>query len=120
MRTQLVIGCIALALLTSVAHAAAPTTDPVGDDALAERLAQMAQSNLASRSISDIVLREAAALLEAACKLSPTDPRFPKLRAEAALALHDSDAALEAFKQSAAQDGNDQVAQVNIIDLYAA
>ena len=42
------------------------------------------------------------------------------LRAEACLSLHDVAGALEALKQAASIDGNDQVAQVKIIDLYAA
>ena len=80
----------------------------------------VAQTNLAMRAISDTTLSEAAALLEGACKLNPTDQRYPHLRADACLALHDNDGALEALNQCAALDGADQVAQVQIIDLYAA
>src|SRR5438093_1920160 len=120
MLKQLATGFTTLLLFTATIRAAAPTTDPAGDAAVAERLAQMAQSNLATRAIGDITLREAAALLEAACKLDPTDPRYPHLRAEACLSLGDRDGALEALKQAGLIDGSDQGAQTQIIDLYAA
>jgi tetratricopeptide (TPR) repeat protein len=129
MLKHLAIGLTSLALVTTTALAAAPTTDPVGDAALAERIAQMAQSNLAGRAITDTTLKEAAALLEAASKLDPTDARYPHLRAEACLSLltsdpvgsrHYADDALDALKQAANIDGSDQGAQVQIIDLYAA
>src|SRR5438034_11453705 len=120
MRKRLAIVLTLLFLLPTVSNAAPPTTDPVGDSALAERFTQMAQNNLASRAIGDITLREAAALLEAACKLDNTEPRFAHLRAEACLSLRDTEGALEALKLAASLDGNDQVAQAQIIDLYAA
>src|SRR5581483_10259068 len=87
MLKQLAIGCTIL-LLATATQAATPTTDPVGESALAERLAQMAQSNLTTRAISDITLREAASLLEAATKLDPNgempgDERYAHLWAEA-------------------------------------
>src|SRR6185369_13516482 len=71
--------------------AATPTTDPVGDAAIAEHLAQMAQGSLASRAINDTTL------MEAACKLDPGDPRYPRLRAEACLSLQDEDGAIDAL-----------------------
>src|SRR4051812_41673354 len=120
MRKRLVIVLALLFLLPSATQAAPPTTDPVGDGALAERFTQMAQNNLASRAIGDITLREAAALLEAACKLDNTEPRYAHLRAEACLSLRDTEGAMEALKLAASLDGNEQVAQVQIIDLFAA
>jgi tetratricopeptide (TPR) repeat protein len=103
-----------------IARADTPTTDPVGDAALAQRAAQIAQTNLATRTVNNITLREAALLLEAAAKLDPTDGRYPHLRSEACLSLHDTEGALDALKQCAALDGSDQGAQVQMIDLYSA
>src|SRR5438046_10473000 len=109
MRKRLAIVLTLLFPVPTVSTAAPPTTDPVGDGALAERFAQMAQNNLASRAIGDITLHEAAALLEAACKLDNTEPRFAHLRAEACLSIHDTDGAMEARKLAATLDRNDQV-----------
>src|SRR3954447_9825302 len=87
MRKRLVIVLALLFLLPSATQAAPPTTDPVGDGALAERFAQMAQNNLASRAIGDITLREAAALLEAACKLTTPSRVSPTCAAKRARCL---------------------------------
>src|SRR5436190_17026981 len=112
MRKQLATILISLTLSPVSAYGAAPTTEPIGDAAIAERFAQMAQTNLAARAVNEITLTEASALLEAACKLNPYDSRVAHLRAEACLSLHDVAGALEALKQAASIDGNDQVAQV--------
>src|SRR4051812_19451631 len=120
MRKQLATVLITLTLSAFSARGAAPTTEPIGDAALAERFAQMAQTNLAARAVNETTLTEASALLEAACKLNAYDSRLAHLRAEACLSLHDADGALEALKQASLIDSNDQVAQVKIIDLYAA
>src|SRR4051812_14909880 len=106
MLKQLAIGLTILSVHVMACRAAAPTTDPVGDPAMAERFAQMAQNNLAGRNIGEITLREAAALLEGACKLNPNDPRLAHLRAEACLAVRDIDGAIEAPKLAASLDGN--------------
>ena len=108
MHKQLVSLFTTLILFVPAARGAAPTTDPIGDSAIAERFAQIAKSNLATRSIGDITLREAAALLQGACKLDPTDPRYPHLLAEACLALRDTDGAIKALTQCTTLDGSDQ------------
>jgi hypothetical protein len=82
----------------------------------------MAQASLASRAINDTTLSEASALLEAACKLDPTDPRYGRLRAEACLSLRDEEgaiAALNAYTKTG-EGSVDQVAQCQLIDLYSA
>ncbi len=102
------------------ASAPAPHGPPdPGELALAERLAQMAQTNLTLRPISDITMKESAALLEAATKLNPYERRYYQLRAEACLSLRDVDGAIESFKPLAA-DPTDQVSQTKLIDLYAS
>jgi hypothetical protein len=120
MRKHLAIALTALIFFSARTRAETPTTDPVGDASMAEHLAQIAQTNLTVRSISDITLRESAALLEAATKLNNGDPRFPRLWAEACLSLHDSDGAIAALKAYTGVDTDDQVAQSQLIDLYSS
>jgi hypothetical protein len=122
MRTRFGIALCTVLLSTSTIFAATPTTDPVGDAALAEHFAQMAQASLATRAINDTTLTEASALLEAACKLDPSDPRYGRLRAEACLSLQDEDGAIAALTEyTKTADGSvDQVAQCQLIDLYSA
>jgi hypothetical protein len=105
--------------------ATAPTTSPE----LALRYASLAQDTLRQKVVLPAHFKEAAALLMAACKLDPAEPRYPRMLFEAMLQIGDSDGALDAIKAYRAidvphlpeqeQPRNDQLAMVNYIDLAA-
>src|SRR2546429_9164486 len=71
-----------------------------GEPAIAEKFAQFAQATLANPShpITEVNFKEASALLEAAARLNPQEPRYFRLLAEADLQAHNPDAALEALR----------------------
>lgn len=67
--------------------------------------------------------RRSAALLDAAHRLAPSEPRFPRLRKLALLHVGDIDgaiAALKTYRDIGPATRNDRVAQAQLIDLYAA
>jgi hypothetical protein len=109
--------------------AGAPTTAPVASPELADRYASLAQDTLRQKVVLPSHFKEAAALLMAACKLDPNEPRYPRMLFEAMLQIGDSAGALEAIKDYRAidvphlpeqeQPRNDQLAMVNYIDLSA-
>ncbi len=90
--------------------------------ALAERLTEMAKIVLTEKTIEASLLRENAALLEAAVRESPMDFRFHRLLIESYLQLGDHESAAHALENylDAMKKVNqtDQVAQVKLIDLY--
>jgi tetratricopeptide (TPR) repeat protein len=92
--------------------------------ALAERLAQMAQTSLSSgKSIVPATLRQSAALLETASRLNPTEPRFLRLLTEAYLQLGGDDGragAISSLNRYVKIEPNDQAALLRVIDLYYA
>jgi hypothetical protein len=68
-------------------------------------------------------LRQAAVLLEAACKLNPNEPRFPDLLTEAYLQLGGENGragAMSALERYLAVRSDDQAAQVRFIDMQLA
>ena len=91
-----------------------------GDAALAERLAHIGQLTLSSRAIVPETLRQSAALFEAAMKLNPDEIRYPRLAAEAALQLGDTEGAIESYRAIKRIDEGDQVAQIRLTDLYVS
>src|SRR4051794_27741192 len=76
-----------------------PQGPTVDEAALAERFAGFAQSVLSNpeKPITETGWKESAALLEAAARLNPQEPRFFRLLAEADLQNRDQDAALTAL-----------------------
>jgi tetratricopeptide (TPR) repeat protein len=92
---------------------------PYVEPALAERLYEMAQGLLRQENIPEPVWRQAAGLLAAASRLSPGDPRFPRLLVEARLKVNDTDGAIEALNAYRRIYPADRVAQIQLIDLYA-
>src|SRR5947207_6742043 len=78
----------------SVAAAAAPattapaTTTAVTSTELAWRYAALAQDALRMKEITPAHFKESAALLMAAMKLDPDEPRYARLLYEAMLQLH--------------------------------
>jgi hypothetical protein len=134
----------AVVVSASLARAQAPDGQPgnapapklsaeeiAGNNALAERFAQMAQMTLASQTIVPATLRQSAALLEEACHLSPNEPRFPRLLAECYVQLSNQldkqgmpidearDGAIAALDRylKIPEARGDQHAQVQFIDL---
>src|SRR4051812_43315175 len=93
----------------------APYQEPV----LAERLYELAQSRLREQNVTEPMWRQAAALLQAAARLSPRDPPFPRMLIEARLKVGDRDGAIAALNGYRKVDPGDRVAQIQLIDLYA-
>jgi hypothetical protein len=121
-----VVALLALPLaLPPVPAAARPpeaAPDPTADarHLLAEHLAQLGQSIVATRAITPETLDQSIALLRGALRLNPDEPRFARLLAEAALQDGDTDVALEAYRALTKIDPHDRVAQMRVIELYAA
>jgi hypothetical protein len=114
-----------LMLLGTLVRAADPAPSPdssnaAGDAALAEQFAQIGQGFLATRTINDAVWNEALALFKIAAQLDPSEPRYQRLIAEAALQSHDPQTALAALQAYARLVRDDQGVQIQIIDLYVA
>src|SRR5688500_12187717 len=88
----------ALLLLVALLGAG-PATAPVdpGNAAMAEHFAQLAQMAVSTRAITPETLRQSVALLKAATKLKPTEVRFARLLAGAALQAGDTDTAYAAY-----------------------
>ncbi|HMB96082.1 MAG TPA: hypothetical protein VKK61_08600, partial [Tepidisphaeraceae bacterium] len=116
-----------LMMVAMVVFAAAPlqaqTSDDetVGNAALAERLTQLAQTAVSAKAIVPATLRESAALLEAANKLAPGEPRFLRLLTEAYLQLGGDEGrtgAISSLTRYRALVPDDVVAQIRLIDLY--
>jgi tetratricopeptide (TPR) repeat protein len=91
---------------------------PYVEPALAERLYELAQGLLRQENIPEPVWRQAAALLSAASRLSPNDPRFPRLLVEARLKVNDTEGAIDALNTYRRIYPADRVAQIQLIDLY--
>ena len=68
----------------------------------------------------DAAWRQSAALLQAAGRLDPGEPHFPRLRTLALLHVGDNEGAIEALTAYRALALSDRVAQVQLIDLYAS
>jgi hypothetical protein len=118
---------LATAAVTAVrAGSGPPPLNPAqGDPAnapLAERFAQMASLNLATHEVDEVSLRESSALLEAAARLNPAEPRFQRLLVEAKLRLRDPDGAIQALRSylNALGRNSDRQAEIQLLDLYAS
>ena len=86
---------------------------------LAERLYEMAQAALRQENVTEPTWRQAAALLRAASRLSPKDPRFPRLLVEARIKVGDTAGTIDALAAYRRIAPGDRVAQIQLIDLYA-
>src|SRR5258706_1067686 len=86
--------------------------------ALAYRLTELAQRMLRSEAApSNAAMRQAEALLIAATKSDPTQPRYWRLLADSQIALQDKAGALETLGALRKLTPDDQVAQLEYIDL---
>jgi tetratricopeptide (TPR) repeat protein len=90
---------------------------------LAVRYAALAQETLRQKNVVQPHFKQAAALIMAAMRLDPFEPRYPRMLYEAMLQLRDADGALKALKayrqETTQQAADDQLAMVNYIDLSA-
>ena len=86
---------------------------------LAERLYELAQGRLREGNVTEPMWRQAAALLQAASRIAPKDPRFPRLLIEARLKVADREGAVAALSAYRKLDPADRIAQMQLIDLYA-
>jgi hypothetical protein len=106
---------------SAVAQDAATTTAPaaeVTNPALAERLAAAAQETARNRDAGQPAWRASAALLRAANRLAPTEPRFARLLAEAVARLGEDQATIDALTAYRQLAPDDQSAQTEQIDLF--
>src|SRR5450432_226150 len=95
--------------------------EALGNHAIAERFAQLAQSSVGGKQIVPATLRESAALLEAANKLAPDEPRFLRLLTEAYLQMggdEGRDGAISALTRYRVLAPDDMISQIRLIDLY--
>lgn len=122
--------CVRAAEQAKPAAPAAAATEPSNTSPeLALRYASLAQDTLHQKVVLAPHFKEAAALLMAAMKLDPAEPRYPRMLYEAMLQLGDNAGALKALKTYRGievpgrfeqdQPRNDQLAMVNYIDLSA-
>jgi hypothetical protein len=85
---------------------------------LGEQLVDIARENLIG-PMDESSLKQSAALIEAATRLDPTEPRYLRLLADAKLQLHDVPGEIAAWSAYRKLAPDDRVAQVRLIDLYA-
>ncbi|HEY2588524.1 MAG TPA: hypothetical protein VGI81_22475 [Tepidisphaeraceae bacterium] len=110
---------VLLAALCASSSVMAQSVEPTGEAAIAWRLDTIARAQLGpDRPASSF--RQSAALLEAAQRLVPQEPRFPRLRMLAFEQIGDTDGAIKALTDYRKLEGGDTVAQVHLIDLYAS
>lgn len=91
-----------------------------GAAALADRYAEMARDVLSGKTIGKTQMETSTALLEAAVRENPTEPRLLQLLKEAYLQTGNTDAALKTIADYRKLQPADRVAQTQLIDLYLA
>ena len=117
--TRLVHGVCLLMLCGSVALAQDPAPPPeLTNPALAERLAAAAQDTLRSRNVGEPSTRATAALLRAATRLAPAEPRFFRLLSEAVARTGDDQATIDALTAYRNLVPTDHGAQIEQVDLF--
>jgi hypothetical protein len=107
----------------------APATEQASEPELAIRYAALAQETLRQKVVVPAHFKQSAALLMAAMKLDPKEPRYPRMLYEAMAQMQDFDGALAAIKAYREVSRNypnvrpstlqDQWAMVKYIDLSA-
>jgi len=115
------IGWSGLIVMVAVCGARAADAPPPSDAApgLAWRLDAISSAQLGPDQ-PDAAWKRSAALLEAAGRLSPAEPRFPRLGAMARLHLDDVDGAITAVRAYRQIVPADKRAQAQLIDLYTS
>ncbi len=98
---------------------AAPAQQPIeAEKALAERFAMLAQRTLRSSALVPARFEQAAALLQAAHELHPTEPRFLRLLAQAQRQSGNNQAAIDATLALARLEPRNAAVYAQLIDLY--
>ncbi len=116
LRFRLIAAILLALLLGSPVFA---QTDPdAPETALAARMAEMAQNTLRRPRVTDATWRSAVDLFHAAARLQPTEPRYQRLLLDAQLRVGDTAAAIDTARALLALEPANQVAQVQLIDLY--
>jgi hypothetical protein len=111
----------ALAVVSPLRAAEAPAgpTGSSADPLLAQRFSDLAKSLLGGKPPDEANFRAAAAMLQAARRLNPGEPRYPRLLMDALVRTGDEKAMLEAVIAYRRLPGraDDRVAQIEYIDL---
>src|SRR5262245_14803465 len=94
MRIGNVVAVLVIVTSMSFAHGAAPTS---GDVVLAEKFCEIAQGTLRVKQLTRSTWDESGALLQAAMRLNPNEPRYPSLLSNLMLEKKDIDGALSAL-----------------------
>ncbi len=110
-----------LAHLAWGADAAADPDAMAARAEFAERITQLGQDWLRAgpTTIREPEVRQTAALIDAAVREDPRDPRYSRLLASAMEQMHDTDGAIKAWTAYRRLAPDDRVAQVKLIELYA-
>ena len=121
----LVVVSVCSTPLTNVTRTfAAPATPKVavepGNAELAERFYDLARITLAVRNPVIPQFNMAGQLLEAATRLNPAEPRFPRMWADAMVQARDRDTAVRALTAYINLMPNDKSAMSQLVDLRAA
>lgn len=126
-RFLLCLVCLGLLYGYAAAQDAAPPQNASADETaaraqLAEHFVEAAQALLppANQPLSHGVLLQTAALLKGAVRLNPSEPRYPRLLAEAQANIGDVDGQIASWTAYRKLAPDDRVAQAQIIDLYAS
>jgi tetratricopeptide (TPR) repeat protein len=99
---------------------AAPAPPAPAAIELAERLESLAYGDTDSPNAIPAAWREAEALLKAAARLNPAEPRFTRMLYQACIGAEDSSGAQAALLSYLTAVPDDQYAQAKLIDLYLA
>ena len=122
-RRSAAISAMLVALLlaaASPAEADAPTPADLAEAraGLAEHIAELAENTLRLGALTEPAFRESAALLEAAGRVNPSEPRFPRLLVSAENQLQSVDGQIAAWTAYRRLMPDDRDAQQQLIDLY--
>jgi tetratricopeptide (TPR) repeat protein len=116
---KIILALVVFGALPTVIVRGEDKLEPSIDVAIAWKLEGISGATLGATK-SDPVFRQGAALLEAAARLAPQEPRFPRLRVLALQHIGDTDGAIAALKQYRKLAPADRRAQLQLIDLYAS
>jgi tetratricopeptide (TPR) repeat protein len=122
---RLLTWAMAIAAATAaLAQTAKPAPQPGASHAacveLADRLEAMAYYSAANYKPIPSLIHQTTALLQAAARLNPTEPRYLRLLYQAYLQSNDPDGAIAAMQAYLTLVPDDQFAQVKLINLYVS
>ena len=112
--------CLFLMVAATAPAADAPREITEGEKALAVRFADLTQPLLRNGTPDENQFRRVAALLAAARRCDPDEPRYARLHADVLMQLHDADGAIEALGAVRRLRPEDRIAQIETIDMFLA